>query len=307
MSNFTIIMYHQVIKSKNNLLGIKGLSYNDFKSQINFYKKKFNILDSEKFYQKLKNNSFKKNDCILTFDDGYKTHIKNVLPILTKNSIKAFFFPVFNSSFNNKLLHVNKIQLILGKNNVKNKLFLQIKNFIKNESLQIYNRLDFIISKINTKDVYDNKETIITKRLLQFCLPKKIREKIVNKLFKIYIKVPESEIAKKLYMSKKDLFLLKKLGHDIGLHSMSHPWLGKLNFKDQKKEINQNIRNFKKIDLINNEWTFCYPYGSYNRNTIKILKKTKCTAAFTVINKKNKCKNFEKFELNREDCNNYLG
>ena len=108
-------------------------------------------------------------------------------------------------------------------------------------------------------------------------------------------------------MSKKDLLILKKLGHDIGLHSISHPWLSEISYKDQKKEIHENIINFKKNNLINNKWMFCYPYGAYNKNTLKILKKTKCSGALTVVNKKNKCENFKEFELYREDCNNYFG
>ena len=307
MSDFTIIMYHQVFKSNDKLLGLKGLSYSKFIRQISLYKKKYNILEPKIFYEKLINKSFKKNDCIITFDDGYKSHIKNVIPVLKKKSIKAFFFPAFNSTFKNKLLYVNKIQLIIANaNNYKN-LFLKIINFIKHENLKIYLKLDKTISKINTKNVYDNKEIIIIKRLLQLHLPKKLRENIVDKLFKLYVKKPEFKIAKKLYMSKKDLLILKKLGHDIGLHSISHPWLSELNYEDQKKEINENIKTFKKNNLINNEWMFCYPYGAYNKNTLKILKKKKCSAALTVVNKKNKCKNFKKLELNREDCNNYFG
>jgi peptidoglycan/xylan/chitin deacetylase (PgdA/CDA1 family) len=307
MNEFTIIMYHQVIKPNDKLLGLKGLSYRKFRSQISLYKKKFNILDPEKFFEKLENKSFEKNDCILTFDDGYKTNIKNVIPILGKNSIKAFFFPVINSTFYNKLLNVNKIQLILANTiNYKN-LYLQIKDLIKNENKKIFNRLDNIISKINTANVFDNKETIIIKRLLQLHLPKNLRESIIDRLFKLYVSEPELKISKRIYMSVKDLSLLKKKGHHVGLHSISHPWLSELSYKEQKKEILNNIKFFKKNNLIKNKWMFCYPYGSYNKNTLSILKSIKCTAALTVINKKNKCKKFKKLELYREDCNNYLG
>ena len=45
------------------------------------------------------------------------------------------------------------------------------------------------INKISTKSRYDDKNTIIIKRLLQHYLPLKIREKIINKLFKLSYRI----------------------------------------------------------------------------------------------------------------------
>lgn len=39
MNNFNIIMYHQIIKSKDKSIGLKGLAYKDFLRQIRFFKK----------------------------------------------------------------------------------------------------------------------------------------------------------------------------------------------------------------------------------------------------------------------------
>jgi peptidoglycan/xylan/chitin deacetylase (PgdA/CDA1 family) len=307
MSNFNIIMYHQIIKSKDKSIGLKGLPYKDFLRQIKFIKKKFNILNPSKFYEKIERKNIKNNDCILTFDDGYKTNITNVFPVLKKFNIKAFFFPIVDSSLKKKIITVNKIQLILSHYKNKKKLFNIIKKLIKKYDKKTYNNLEKIILKINTNNVYDNYMTIIIKRLLQRCLKKELRNKIISILFKFYSKEKYSNLAKKLYMNKKDLIILKKNNHEIGMHSNCHPWLEDLNYQEQLKEIKKNFRIFKKNKFISNKWSFCYPYGSYNKNTLKILKEMKCSLAFTVNNKPNNIKKFNRLELSREDCNNYLG
>jgi len=307
MNSFNIIMYHQIIKSKDKSIGLKGLAYKDFLRQIRFFKKKFNILTPSKFYEKIERKNIAYNDCILTFDDGYKTNITNVFPVLKKFNIKAFFFPIVDCSLKRKIITVNKIQLILSHYKNKKKLFNIIKNLIKKYNKKTYNNLEKIILKINTKNVYDNYMTIIIKRLLQRYLKKELSNKIISTLFKFYSKEKYSDLSKKLYMNKNDLIILKQNNHEIGMHSNFHPWLEDLNYQDQLKEIKKNFRVFKKNNFIGSKWSFCYPYGSYNKNTLKILKKMKCSLAFTVNNKPNNIKKFNRLELSREDCNNYLG
>lgn len=307
MNNFNIIMYHQIIKSKDKSIGLKGLPYKDFLRQINFLKKKFNILTPAKFYEKVEKKNIASNDCILTFDDGYKTNITNVFPVLKKFNIKAFFFPIVDGSLKRKIIAVNKIQLILSHYKNKKQLFNIIKKLIKKYNKKTYLNLEKIILKINTKNVYDNYMTIIIKRLLQRYLKKELSNKIISILFKFYSKEKYSVLAKKLYMNKKDLVILKKNNHEIGMHSNCHPWLEDLNYQDQLKEIKKNFKIFKKNRFIDNKWSFCYPYGSYNKNTLKILKKMKCSLAFALNNKPNNINKFNRLELSREDCNNYLG
>ena len=66
---------------------------------------------------------------------------------------------------------------------------------------------------------------------------------------------------------------IKKHGHEIGCHSHSHEWLGTLKYKEAKHEITRSINYIKKKFNVNKrEIVFCYPFGSRNNQTIKILK-----------------------------------
>ncbi len=91
------------------------------------------------------------------------------------------------------------------------------------------------------------------------------------------------EFLSKLFFDEKDLISLDNLGHNIGLHSHSHPTLiEKLSFNDQKNEYLQNLNFIKKIlnkpsSYIN---TCSHPLGSYNADTLQILNELKIQLAF---------------------------
>ena len=53
------------------------------------------------------------NACLLSFDDGYKDHIKYVMPELMKRKIQGLFFPSVQSTVEREMLEVNSIQFIL--------------------------------------------------------------------------------------------------------------------------------------------------------------------------------------------------
>lgn len=296
-----IIMYHQIIKNKKYFNGIKLSS---FKNQILYFKKNYNILNPSEFYKKLKTKKFGKKDCILTFDDGYRSHYEYAYKILNKYNLKGFFFPIVLSSKISKLHLVNKVQLILKFNKNKIQLLNYIKNYIKKEDFKTYSKLQNVIKKINTSNFYDSKIEIIIKRLLQRDLPLYLRENICNNLFE-KIKI-NREIIKKFYISNVELKKMKKAGHEIGVHTLNHHWLSKLNENTQTQEINRSVIKLKKMGLIKKNWSFCYPYGDYNKLTLKILTKLSCSAAFKIGNKPNNLKNIKKYELNRVDCNIFL-
>ena len=94
-------------------------------------------------------------------------------------------------------------------------------------------------------------------------------------------------------------------GMHFGSHSTNHEWMQYLGIDEQEKEISKSI-NFlsKKFKLDKEHYSFCYPYGSYNMDTIKVLKKYKFKIGFTtnpnafVRNKKNDLYSFPRFDTN---------
>ena len=86
-------MYHYVrdIK-KSKYPNIRGLEFNDFKKQIKFFLKKFNILNNDDFIDIIETGKLpKKKSIFLTFDDGYADHWNFVFPYLKKTKSQVIF------------------------------------------------------------------------------------------------------------------------------------------------------------------------------------------------------------------------
>ena len=110
-------------------------------------------------------------------------------------------------------------------------------------------------------------------------------------------------IQKKLYLNSKQIKDLNKKGHVIGLHSHNHPTrFEDLSLQEQKKEYTQC---FKIIKSLTNSASvsMSHPCNSYNKTTLKILKKMKIKVGFRADNSN---LTFSKLELPRIDCKDLI-
>ena len=182
-NNIHIVMYHYVKNiKKSKYPNLKGLEFSDFKKQIFYLKKNFNILSNNQFIEILNSRKIpKKKSILLTFDDGYRDHFEYVFPFLKKQDVSAVFYPPIMCVRNKAVLDVNKIHFILAKEENRDKIldliFLYVKKILNKNPQQIG------IEKINLLSRYDDKKTILIKRLLQNHLPLPYRKKIVDKIF----------------------------------------------------------------------------------------------------------------------------
>ena len=277
-------MYHYVRDYKNTkYLDIKGLDVRDFEFQIQYFNSKYNILNPKEIYRIVEEGkNFKSNDCWLTFDDGYIDHYNYVFPILEKYKIKASFFPAVKSILHETVLDVNKLHFILANKNNYDFIFDEIKNIFLNTTKENnVKTFEKFVKKIDSSHRYDDPKIRLIKSLLQFILPKDIRFNICDVLFKKYVSDNTHLFAKELYMNLSQITEIYKHGHDIGLHGYDHIWLGKLLKENQKNEILKALNFWKKNKIITDKFTMCYPYGSYNSDTLSILSEYKCSTGLT--------------------------
>tara|TARA_A100001011_G_C14259721_1_gene821799 strand:- start:829 stop:1737 length:909 start_codon:yes stop_codon:yes gene_type:complete len=299
-------MYHYVREiKKSKFQNLKGLEFKDFKKQINFFIKHFNIISHNDLVEILQTKKIpKKKSILLTFDDGYIDHWKYVFPYLREKRITGNFYPPVQVIKNNKVLDVNKIHFILEKELDRKKILKSIFKYT-NKYLN-KDEYSLNLNKIETKNRYDDKETVIIKRLLQTHLPLKIREKITNKLFNEIVSHSEESFSKKLYMDTKNIKEMFSNKMSFGSHGNNHYWWENLSNHDQERELKTSINFFKSIKVYDSNFSVCYPYGSYNLNTIKMIKKNNIKFALTTkvgsLNKKNIRYNFE---LPRHDTNDF--
>ena len=84
-------------------------------------------------------------------------------------------------------------------------------------------------------------------------------------------------------------------GITFGAHTVNHPRLSQLGYEEQKKEIQESMAviSHKAARQQGEKMVFCYPYGDYNTDTLKILKDLGVDKAYTIkpgINEVARCK-----------------
>jgi peptidoglycan/xylan/chitin deacetylase (PgdA/CDA1 family) len=277
--NFTVVMYHYVREIKNSKYpNIKGLEIKEFISQINYLKKHYTFISIEELYEAYYHNYIlPKNPILLTFDDGYKDHYKYVLPVLSKEKVKASFYIPAKTVMENSILDVNKIHYILA-TTPTTKIIKDIKNILEK------NKIDFnsLYKELAYPSRFDDKETMFIKRALQAYIDEPLRIKIIDRLFDTYINIPQKEFSKNLYINKKEIKELISEGMHIGSHGYEHYWWTKISKERLKKEIDLSLDFLKSFNQKEKFWSACYPYGHHNESVINILKEKSCSLAFTV-------------------------
>jgi len=85
-----IIVYHGICRQDHTRFNTIFLKLKTFEQHLKFYKKHFNVISLDDYYQqKFSNDRF--NICI-TFDDGFANNHKYVLPLLEQYKLPATFF-----------------------------------------------------------------------------------------------------------------------------------------------------------------------------------------------------------------------
>lgn len=307
MNNVNVIMYHYIRSvSRSKFPNINGLETEMFREQLNFLKNNFNIISNKEVNEAIiTGKSLPDKSVVLTFDDGYIDHFENVYPILLENDIKGFFSMPSRIIEEEKVLDVNKIHFVLASAN-------------KEELLQdVYSKLDFyrgnefvidsnhaLYKKLAIASRYDDKDIIFIKRLLQNELDERLRNIIVDDLFKKYVSDSEKEFCKELYMDYDQIKIMKDNGMDFGIHGHTHNWLGKLKKEEMIKDIDKSLEIFDEI-IDKDNWTMCYPYGSFNEDVLNYISTKGCKMGFST---EVRVANLEKdniLTLPRLDTNDY--
>lgn len=308
MKQITIVMYHFVRELQyTRYPKIKGLLTSQFKEQLTYIEKHYQFVTIEDCINAIYSEnfeSFPSNAILLTFDDAYIDHFTTVFPLLEEKSIQGCFFPPAKAILKHEVLDVNKIHFLLASvsniHGLLHDLYICLDKYRSEYSLE---NNDYYFSKLAKANRFDPKEVIFIKRLLQVELEEKLRNLIVNELFKKYVTNDEQAFSRELYMNIDQLKCMARNGMYIGSHGYDHYWLNTLSPEKQEKEIDLSLEFLKEVGSPTDNWVMCYPYGAYNSSLIDILIKKNCKLALTTkvdiasLNKDNA------FTLERLDTN----
>ena len=300
-------MFHHFHDNGVHTKGQGSIDQEDFIKMINFIGRK-NILDADVFFEKFKENKLKNNEVCLTFDDAIKCQIDIALPILEELKIKSFFF-VYTSMFDGKPDNLEIFRYF------RMNYFITVDEFY-NEFYKVLNKDLKIFFEKNKRKIKETKikfptytiEDIKFRLVRDVFLDKKKYEEIMFMMFKEK-NFNFKDFFKILFFQKDDLIKLDNLGHLIGLHSHNHPTvLENLTYSEQKNEYENCLSSISNILGKPKEKIkyMSHPCGSYNNNTLEILKELGIELGFkqimTIEAEKNMKKiNNSSLEIARED------
>jgi len=277
-------MFHHFHDDKLHSKSQGSISRDDFYKLIKFIGRK-NIINADEFFEKFKKKKLKKTEICFTFDDALKCQIDIALPVLEDEKIKSFFF-IYSSLFEGKPDNLEIFRYF------RTNYFKSINSFYKDFYGTLKEDLTEFLKK-NLKEIESWKkkfpvysiEDIKFRLVRDIYLGKNKYEKIMFEMLN-QKKIEIEGLYTKLLINKNDLKKLDQLGHLIGLHSHSHPTrMEDLSTQDQKKEYEKCIEVLAKI--LNKPKAeikyMSHPNGSYNKNTLKVLKEIGIEIGFKQI------------------------
>ncbi len=310
MNKLYIPSYHYVRDLENSRYPrIHGLDYKLFVKQIEFFETFMNPVTMEEVIDALVNKTrLPERAVLLTFDDGYIDNYTFVLPVLKEHHIQGSFFIPGKTFTENVLLDVNKIHYIQASDDNK-----KIQNRLL-EKLDYYRGSEFsypsneeLLSMYAKPTCFDTPETMFTKGVLQRGITERLRNIIASELFEEFVGISEDKLAREIYMNREQIRLMKDVGMFIGIHGYDHYWLGHLDEKDMKRDIDNALDVMSEFISIDS-WVMNYPYGDYNLAVEKYIERKGAVLALTDDIEHLRIADLDvenPFEIPRFDCNDF--
>ena len=275
-----IVMYHYVRKIiGSEFPAIKGRETRDFIEQIAYLARHHRIVPMQALIAALhgEGETMPDNAVVLTFDDGYRDHFSDAFPALRRAGVTGTFFVPECAVTDRKVLDVNKIHFVLAKAPSADILASEIDRRIAAAGLSPaeYRRQHWAPNRFDTADV------IYVKRMLQHALPEPIRTRILDRLFGRWVSADEADFAGQLYMSEADLKEMLEAGMLVGAHGSNHLWMDRCDVATQRMEVDRSAAMLTRLGVPHALWTFCYPYGAYNQETLALLRQRGFRAGVT--------------------------
>jgi len=261
-----ILMYHRFSLKKEPF----KITAEDFKRQIEIFRKKYNIIPFEMLSSYLGEKiPLPSNPLIITIDDGYHDNYSIAYPILKEYALPATIFLTTDFITHKAWLWTNKLEYIL-KNSSKAKFSFPIGN----------TTLPFKVTNFSS---WHKSQLTIFNHMRTIGVEKdQFLEELAHFL---KVEVPDQVTAEFQPLDWSQIIEMQENGISFGSHTCSHPILSTISGNELKREISDSKKEIetklgKKVDL------FCYPNGQLtdiNDETLHVVEKSGYLFAVTAI------------------------
>ena len=264
-----VVMYHYVRDLPNTRFpAIKGMLTRDFEAQVESLAGRYEMATLESALDFLAGSYLPRRDlCLLTFDDGFKDHYTDVLPILAQRGIQGLFFVVTSCVEEHKVLPVHKnhfLMAALGFEEYRDGVLKCLAELSADTSTDV----DMATAQRTYR--WDTPEVAALKYLLNFRLEEDLRDRLLDMLFAQHLG-DEAEFSHQLYLSWEEAREMQSAGQLIGGHTHTHVPLARLDDERQRADLEKCACILRERVSPQTLWPFSYPYGKSDTfNTVSI-------------------------------------
>lgn len=259
----TILVYHGISYDKDHLN--MNIPPNLFESQINYLKNNYKVISLDKAVEIINDKKIDANYCVITFDDGFKNNFDYALPILKKYSVNATIFVTYNS--------------------IENGYFCWslLNNAVDKSTKTVLDLRKFDLGSLSLSSDKEKLDAIRSLHIMLKQLPNEKKKEIEDYI--VGDEISCKEYDREMLNWSEIIEMIDTGLITIGAHTISHPILSKLPYRDAIYEIDGCKKNIEsKIGVKVNH--FAYPNGSkadFTDETINIIKmagfKSSCTTS----------------------------
>lgn len=262
-----VLTYHGILptgyKVIDPLLDGNLVSAHSFREQLRFLKKRYHIISPHEFLLWCEtNHELPPRSLLLTSDDGLRTSLYDMLPILQEFGLECLFF-VTGASLSHTVTMLWYEELFL--------MFLAAPASFSLELLEIGLRVEVrrhkkrflwweLVRKLSQFEM-DRRRTFLGRIRMQIGLSERWNAE--------YRENPALS-RRFLILNLPELHQLAEAGMGIGAHTLSHPMLSQATVEDARKEIVESKHNLEDA-LAQEVWALAYPFGDSSSVTSREL------------------------------------
>jgi peptidoglycan/xylan/chitin deacetylase (PgdA/CDA1 family) len=221
------------------------------------------------------------SNIVLTFDDGAKDVAEHALPLLERHGATATVFVCAQPYLEGRLLEIQKIEFLMRQLSLAGfreafyaELEHQFPNGVEREPLDFAAGYHFYR--------YDEAPTREFKLDINYRIPYANVVPVLDVLFRaVFGEGSEAAAIRETYLSVDDLKRLLDGGLELGVHTHRHRVLPRLDFDDQKREIQSGVE-FLRETTGQTRFAVAYPFGFHDDRTRKAMEELGLLAGLTM-------------------------
>lgn len=271
-----ILVYHGIISG--NLpagLNCEGLHLNleSFERQVTYLKKRYHVLDINKFVEYLKEGKhFPRYSVVLTFDDGYKNNYENLKDVIRKHKIPLSIFLATDYIGTPELLWLDRLEMA----------------FFNTRRKSIFSSRSIGIGSMQWRD---EREKMRKFTILKNYLKKLSFERLKDVLKGLFSELASDEgtdpdkmdgAAYTRLLNWDDVKELTQYGVRFGSHTCRHEILTALSDSQVKDTLEKSFSVIREHSG-DGGIPFAYPNGNFNDDIKKVVARAGYNCALTTV------------------------